>query len=316
MGSYILRRLALMVPTLIGLLVFVFVAVRMLPGDIADYLTAVSGRYTPEQMETIRAYFHLDKPLPAQFGYYVRDLARGDLGHSYYSRKPVIEVIRQSIGPTVELSLLAVVLVVLISGALGITAAAFYRRPLDLIARILAVVCLSVPTFVWGTLILLLPALWLGWGPPLKYRSLTDDPVANLQKVLPAALALALAAGGSTSRMLRSSLLQVRREDYTRTAYAKGLPEWTIYRRHLLRPALIPVLTLVATFMGTILGGTVVTESIFGIPGIGQSMLTAIVRRDLPQIQGNVFLFGMAFMLINLVVDVLYVVIDPRITYR
>ncbi len=206
--------------------------------------------------------------------------------------------------------------VVLISGTLGIMAAALYRTPGDLLARVLAVLCLSVPTFVWGILILLLPALWWGWGPPLKFHTITDNPGSNLAKVLPAAIALSLTAAGATARLLRSSLLQVKREDYIRTAYAKGLRGAIVYRRHLLRPSLIPVLTVIATFMGTILGGSVIAEQIFGIPGMGQLTLTAITGRDLPQIETNVLVFGVAFILINLLVDLLYAVIDPRIEYE
>lgn len=316
MRSYALHRLALVVPTVFGLLVVIFVAVRMLPGDIADYLVAVSGRYTPEQMRAIRADFHLNKSIPEQFGYYLRDLAHGDLGHSYYSRASTMSVVGSRIGPTIELTVIATLLVVLVAGVLGTMGAAFYRTPGDLLSRILAVLCLSVPTFVWGIVILLLPALWFGWGPPLKFSPLTSNPVSNLEKIGPAAVALSLTAAGGTARLLRSSLLQVRREDFIRTAYAKGLAGRTVYLRHLLRPSLIPVLTVIGTFMGTILGGSVIAEAIFGIPGMGQSTLTSITRRDLPQIQTNVLVFGIGFILINLLVDLLYAVLDPRIEYQ
>jgi peptide/nickel transport system permease protein len=314
-AHYVLRRLALFVPTLFGVLLLAFVMVRWLPGDVADYLVALSGRYTPQQMQQVRHELDLDKPVPVQFGYYLRDLAAGDLGTSFYAKKSTASVVKRSIGPTVELAAAASIIAMILAGVLGVTSTVFYRKPGDLLSRFLAVFCLCVPQFLWGVLILLLPAIWFGWGPPLRYASFTDDPVANLQKILPAAFAVALPSAGVTARVLRSSLLQVKREDYVRTAKAKGLGSPTIYRVHMLKPALIPVLTVMGTFVGAILGGSVIAESIFGIPGMGQATLTAITQRDLPQIQTNILVFGLGYIVINLLVDLTYPLLDPRIRY-
>jgi peptide/nickel transport system permease protein len=311
MTAYILRRLALLVPVLVVVGVVVFGLVHLTPGDPAAVI--LGDRATPEDIARLRDQLGLNDPLPAQFVHWFGNALRLDFGESIFLGEPVTQALFDRAAPTALLTLYALFIQVLIGIPIGVAAAVRYNSRLDRALTAVAISGSAIPTFFLGILLILVFAVRLRWLPSGGYAPLTEDPVKHVRSMLLPAFALGFSSAGLLARMVRSSLLDVLREDYVRTAFAKGLPERLVIVRHGLRNALIPALTVIGISVGGLLGGAVVTETVFTIPGMGRLVVQSIARRDYPVIQGAVITIAMTYVLVNLAVDVLYVYVDPRV---
>ena len=315
MYRYILRRLLLAVPTILGATLIVFFVMRVAPGDIVDVI-AGEGSIPPAQQAAIRDKLGLSDPIPVQYLEWVWGLARLQVGNSLITDRPILPDVEDRVVVTAELTIGAIVLSLLIAIPLGTISALKQDSPIDYVVRVISIGGLSLPSFWVATVLLIGFSRWLGWIPPIQYHSLMDDPWSNLRQMLLPMLVLGYALSAIVSRLTRSSVIEVLRDDYIRTARAKGLSETTVVVRHGLRNALLPVITVTGAQLGYLLGGTVIMETIFTIPGMGQYTLDAILRRDYPAVQFCVVFMAIAQILANLVTDVSYGVIDPRIRYR
>jgi len=305
---YVLQRLVLILPVLVGISVLVFALARLAPGDPVQVVLGLD--YTPEQAAEMRHELGLDRPLPAQYVTWLAGVVRGDFGRSIVMNNEVRAIILQRLPTTLFLAVTAVSLALLVSIPLGIIAAIKKDSWIDNVLRVLAIVAASMPVFWLGILMIMLFSVRLHWFPAAG--GVSEHGVRAL--ILPA-LALSASFAALITRMVRSMMLEVLGEDYIRTARAKGLGSLGLYGRHALGNALIPVITVVGLQFGTILGGAVLTETIFNIPGLGRLLIEAASRRDYPLIQGVVLVTAFAFVFVNLLVDVLYVVVNPRIRY-
>jgi len=314
MSAYILRRLALFVPTLIGVSVVVFVLVRLLPGD-ATTLLLQDAKSTAADEAALRHQLGLDKPVIVQYIDWVGTLARGDLGRSFKSRNPVADELSGRIPVTLELGLMAMVIAAAIAIPVGVLSAARQDTWADYVARSAAIGLLAIPGFWLATLVVTLPSVWWQWTPPLRYTRLLDDPPKNLAHVIIPAVILGLGLSGGLMRLIRTQMLEVLRQDFVRTAAAKGLAEYSIVVRHGLKNAFIPALTALGLLVSLLVSGTVVLESIFVLPGMGRYLLESVQARDYPAIQALNLLFATVIVVSNLVVDLLYGWLDPRVRY-
>ena len=311
MTTYILRRLVMLVPVLIVVGVVVFGLVHLTPGDPAAVI--LGDRATPEDIARLREQLGLNDPLPVQFVRWFSNVLRLDFGESIFLGEPVTQALLDRVQPTVLLTVYALSIQVIIGIPAGILAAVRHNSPLDRVLTVMAISGSAVPTFFLGILLILIFAVRLRWLPSGGYVPFVEDPAAHLKAMLLPAFALGFSAAGLLARLVRSSMLDVLREDYVRTAFAKGLPEQLVIVRHALRNALIPALTVIGISIGALLGGAVVTETVFTIPGLGRLVVQSIARRDYPVIQGAIIAIAMTYVLVNLIVDVLYVYIDPRV---
>jgi peptide/nickel transport system permease protein len=314
-AEYVLRRLVLLVPTLVGISVLVFALVRFLPGDVIDALIGTEGSLTPEQRETLARMLGLDAPIHVQYVRWMGSLLRADLGVSLRSAEPVQQLIVQRIVVTAELAILAVCLSTALAVPLGVLAAIRRNGKLDLAANVVGLIGLSFPSFWLATMLLLIASTYLKWRPALSWVNPLEQPGASLQQMLLPTISLSVALMAVVMRMTRSSMLEVLGRDYVRTARAKGLRERTVLVRHAVKNAAIPVITVIGLQIGHLLGGAVIIEQIFGLPGIGWMILTGIYERDYPVVQGGVLVVALCFVLINIVIDLLYACVDPRIRY-
>src|ERR1043166_2779840 len=305
MHSFILRRLLLAVPTLLGVLVVAFLLLYVAPGDPVQAM--IGERADPETIARLRAQLHLDDPLYARFGFYVGNVVRGDLGRSYITNRPITQDIRERFPKTLQLAGAAMLLATCIGISLGVVSA---RRPGGLADRFalgLAYVGISFPVYWVGLLLILFFAVTLRWLPPSGFGSLRF-------LVLPA-LTLGMRSIAFLARMTRSTMMEALNSDFIRTARAKGLSERVVTARHALRNALIPIITVLGLDFGAYLTGSILTETIFSWPGIGRYVVNAIARRDLPAIQGAVLFLSAVFVLVNLLTDIAYAKADPRVSY-
>ena len=317
MRTYLVKRLALIGPTLLGVATIVFVLLRVVPGDVVLLrLAGEGGRVAEETLRAERARLGLDRPLWRQYVDWVTGLARGDLGLSMWTGRPVAQEIRLRLGLSLELTILATLVAVVVAIPLGILAALHRATWIDYSLRVFTLVGLSMPSFWVGVMIILTLLVLFRWSPPLTYTSIWDDPVANLSQLVWPALVVGFRSVALSARMMRSSLLEVLGEDYVRTARAKGLAERAVVRRHAVRNALLPVVTVVGLESAVILGGLVVTEQVFNLNGLGKLLLEAVTRRDYTLTQGLVMLSASTFVAMNLLVDLCYAWLDPRIRYR
>jgi len=312
---FLVRRLLLAIPTLLGIAIIVFLLMRSIPGDVVTNLVGLQGNVSAERLQELRRMFGLDLPIHLQFKEWILGVLRGDLGTSLRTSRPVVQDLILRFPVTLELTTLSLVFAVLVALPAGIAAAVNRGGPVDLAVSVLALLGLSVPGFYLGILLILLFSLRLGWLPPAGYIPFAENPLDNLRHMVLPALSLGLILAAATVRISRSTMLEVLGRDYIRTARAKGLTEGRVRYRHALRNALIPVITVVGLQFGTLLGGAVIIEQVFSLPGIGRFALEGINLRDYPVVQGAVLLIAGAFVLVNLVVDVLYSLIDPRIRY-
>ncbi len=317
MLRYIARRLVAVIPTLIGVSVLVFVAIRLVPGDaIVTMLGTEAGMLTEKQRAALEAYFGLDKPATVQYVTWMGDVLQGDLGFSIRHGKPVLDLILERFPVTLELALVSLVIALTIGISLGTMSAVLHNSFIDLFGRLFALVGLAAPNFLIATLLIYVLSVYFGILPNTgDYVELTEDPAKNLQQIVFPAMTLGFSFSASVMRTTRSAMLEVLGEDYIRTARAKGLRSRTVITRHALRNALIPVVTLTGVELGYLLGGAVIIEQIFALPGLGRLALNAISQRDYALIQGATLFIAVNFVMINLVVDLIYAVVDPRISY-
>jgi peptide/nickel transport system permease protein len=311
MTAYILRRLVMLVPVLIVVGVVVFGLVHLTPGDPAAVI--LGDRATPEDIARLRDQLGLNDPLPVQFVHWFGNVLRLDFGESIFLGEPVTQALLDRVQPTALLTLYALSIQVLIGIPAGVLAAVRYNSPVDRALTVMAISGSAIPTFFLGILLILVFAVRLRWLPSGGYVPFGEDPAAHFKGMVLPSFALGFSAAGLLARLVRSSMLDVLREDYVRTAFAKGLPEQLVIVRHALRNALIPALTVIGISIGALLGGAVVTETVFTIPGMGRLVVQSIARRDYPVIQGAIIAIATTYVLVNLVVDVLYVYIDPRV---
>jgi peptide/nickel transport system permease protein len=311
MHQYILRRLIQTVPVLFLFSVVVFTVMRLVPGDPATVILGLEA--TPEAVAQIRDEMGLDEPIFVQYGIWLRDIARGDFGVSWKSKQTVESLIWRRLPATVLLTIGAMLIGLMIALPLGILSGLKPHSAFDTAATGFSLLGLAIPGFWLGLMLLLLLAVRLEWLPPSGFTPLTEDPVDSLKHLILPALTLGVGLAAPLARFVRSGMLDVMGTDYIRTARAKGLPERFVVGRHALRNGMLSVVTVFGLEFGSLLGGAVVTESVFNWPGIGSLLLTAIKQRDYAMVQGTVLFISVVFILVNLVVDISYGYLDPRI---
>ena len=317
MPTYVAKRVLLMVPTLFGVAALVFAIMRLIPGDVALLiLGGDSGHIDARQLAAMRAQLGLDQPLIVQFGHWLWGVARLDFGTSLWTGRPVVEELLIRLPLSLELALLATGVSVLVAIPLGMLAAARQDTWVDYLVRIASIGGLAIPSFWIGILCILLLVLFFGWGPPLEFTPPWIDPWANFQMMVWPVLTVGYRYAAVTTRMTRSSLLEVLREDYIRTAWAKGLRERAVVIQHALKNAMLPVITLIGTEFAFLIGGLVVTETVFTLNGVGRFVVDAVSHRDYPVVQALVFLIAFTFVIVNLLVDLTYAWLNPRIRYH
>ncbi len=324
MRTYIIRRLLLLIPTVFLASLIIFFIIRLIPGDIVDMMSLASP-YKQLDRAAIEQKLGLDVPILTQYGRWVgvapqadgsfSGILQGDLGTSLTSGIPVTEVIAPKLPVTFELGLLGLIIGQLIALPIGIYSALRQDTRGDYIGRSFAILCIAVPGFWLGTMIIVFPSIWWGYMPPIILIPFLEDPIGNLKMFIVPAIVLGMAMAGGTMRLTRSMMLEVLRQDYIRTAWAKGLRERVVVVRHALKNALIPVVTFIGIWIGFVIGGTVIIEEIFCLPGIGRLIVQATQRRDYTVVSGVMLVFGAGMVLINLVVDLTYGFLDPRVHY-
>ena len=316
MAQYIFRRITLLVPVLLGVSLVVFTLVRLIPGDATLLAIGVDQRITQEQLELVRKSYGLDQPAPVQYLRWVEHLVQGDLGTSLRTRRSVNEELRLRLPVTIELTVLAALLGAGPALAAGIIAAVRRNSALDYAATIATLVGVSVPNFLLATLLVLVFSLWLRWLPPIGYVELAADPLGNLRTMLLPALSLSLPLAAVLMRNTRSAVLEALGQEHVRVARSKGLTERRVLTRHVILNASLPILTVIGIQVASLLGGTVIVETIFGLPGIGRYVYEAIANRDYPVVQGVTLVVAALFVLVSVAVDILYAVLDPRLRIR
>ncbi len=314
MRRYVIGRLLLMIPTLIGVAILTFVIMRAVPGDIVALRYA--GSSVPQSViDQERHILGLDKPMWAQFVDWMTSISRLDLGQSLWTGNSVVEEVQVRMPLSIELAVLATLFAVALAIPLGVVAAVKQDTWVDYLIRVFSIGGLAMPSFWIRIMMVLITLTFWGWAPPVVFTPLFEDPVANLAGLILPAIAVGYRYSAVSMRMTRSTVLEVLREDYVRTARAKGLRETLVVVRHALRNALLPVVTVVSLEFAFLIGGLVVTEQVFNLNGIGKLLVDAVAHRDYPLIQALVLLLAAVFVIVNFVVDMVYVVLDPRIRY-
>jgi len=321
MGTYIVRRLLLVIPTLLIVTALTTIAIRLIPGDAVDVLVGqmdLSGKENRVELRArLEAELGLDAPIPVQYVRWWKDvLLHGDLGDSIFMGVSVKDQIKQRLPVTLEIGVLALIIAMLISFPIAIFSAVRQDTIGDYAFRSLAIIFISLPEFWVGIMVVVFPSIWWGWSPPIINISLWDDPIGNLKMyILPAAI-LGMGINGVNMRLMRTMMLEVVREDYIRTAYAKGLTERVVIFRHAVKNALIPVVTVIGLNVPVVIGGSIIIEQIFGLPGMGRLAVEAAFIRDYPVIIGVTLVYAFVVLLIILITDLSYAFLDPRIRYR
>jgi peptide/nickel transport system permease protein len=317
MRQYILKRLLLMIPTLLGVAVLVFLMLRVAPGDIVELKYAGTGAFAPKEvLDQERAQLGLDKPLWQQFINWIWGIVRFDFGNSMWTGRPITYEVRIRLELSLELALMATLVAIVLSVPLGTIAALKQDTWIDYFVRVFSIAGLAIPSFWLGIIIILGFLIFFKWLPPLTFTSFWVDPRANLTQLIWPALAVGYRYSAVATRMTRSAVLEVLREDYIRTARAKGLMEKIVLVRHALKNALLPVITVIGLEFAFLIGGLVVTEQVFNLNGIGMLFVESITRRDYTMTQALVLLVSFVFIFVNFVVDLIYAWLDPRIRYN
>jgi len=320
MRTYAVQRFLLFIPAVLGVTLVVFVLMRLVPGDIATILVYEAGTErtgaAQQAVEKMRQELGLDRPILVQHIDWLVGAMRGDFGYSYWERRPVDEILRERFPRTMQLALMTMVFALWWSIPLGVISAVRQDTVIDYLARLVSISGLSIPAFFVGVLMLFLLVRFFRWMPPLEFTAFFDNPAENLKQLIWPALAEAYYISAPITRLTRSLMLEVIREDYVRTARAKGLPERQVVYHHALRNMLIPLVTFVSWSGGRLLGGVVVMEMIFAVPGMGTGLIDGVHHRDYPTVQAIVFMMAMVFLTLNLAVDLLYSWMDPRIRYQ
>jgi peptide/nickel transport system permease protein len=312
MRNYVLRRLLVAIPSLLIASFIVFTLPRLIPGDVVQLM--LEEKAYGKDLEDLRAKLGLNRPIHVQYVDWLGAIARGDFGESLWTRQSVLSEVARRLPVTATLGVMAIAVAVAIGIPIGVIAATRQDGLLDFVARSAAILGLSVPAFVTAIVVTLLPAIWWGWTPP-RFVAFSKDPAGHLVQFILPAIILGVASAAGIMRLTRGMLLEVLRQDYVRTAWAKGLRERVVVLKHALKNAVIPVVTVLGLQVATIAGGSVIIEWIFGIPGMGQFLVDAIVQRDYPVIQGINLVIVTIIVVTNLTVDVAYAVLDPRIRY-
>jgi len=323
MRAYIVRRLVLIIPTLFLVTILVFLLIRFIPGDVINLMVAerqMESALVPMDQEltaeVLRHALGLDVPVHVQYGRWVSSAIQGDLGLSLWGRTSVVEQLAEKVPISLELGLLSMVIALLISLPIGVYSAIRQYSWSDYLGRTIAVLAISLPSFWIATMVIVYPAIWWNWSPSMEYIPFVEDPGGNLlQFIIPAAI-MGMVMSGTTMRMTRTMMLEVLRQDYIRTAWSKGLRERTIVVRHALKNALMPVVTIVGMMVPILIGGSVILEQIFALPGVGRWVIEAINMRDYPIISGINLVIATVVLACNLTVDMTYAWMDPRIRYR
>ncbi len=317
MTAYIIRRVLLVIPTLLILSMLVFGVVRIIPGSIIDLMVTQDAVLKEMDREAIERALGLDQPIHVQYGRWLGDIiTNGDLGKSLWRKTSVTGDIMTRLPITFELGLMAIIIALVIAFPVGIWSAIRQDTAGDYIGRTFAIAGLAIPNFWIATLVMVFPALWWNWSPPVQYIPFEDDPGGNLIQFVVPAIIMGTSMSATTMRMIRTMMLEVMRQDYVRTAWAKGLKERVVIMRHALKNALIPVVTIIGFLIPVMIGGSVIMEQIFTLPGIGRLMVTATFDRDYPVIIGVTMFISVAILIVNLLVDISYAYLDPRIQYR
>ena len=313
MTAFILRRILLMIPVLLIVAVIIFSLIHITPGDPAVVMAGEEA--TVEQVEEMREKLGLNEPLPTQFYNWFKNALMLDFGESLFLRQPVTDAMIERVQPTALLTLYSLTIAILIAVPAGVVAALRRNSLVDRALMVMSITGAAVPNFFLGILMIILFAVVLGWLPPGGYVDIGDDPVQHLKRMILPSFALGFASAGLLARMVRSTMLDVLNEDYVRTAYAKGLPGRHVVLRHALRNALIPAMTVLGISLAGMLGGSIVVETVFSLPGMGRLVVQSIARRDFPVIQGVVLITAVIQLVVMLLIDVLYVYVDPRVRY-
>lgn len=315
MGKYITKRVLLLIPTLLLILVIVFSLLNLIPGSAVDmiYYRLVNTGADVDRA-AVESMLGMDQPAVKRFFLWIWDALHGDLGTSYFQYEKVTDILKRELPCSLELGLLTLILSNLISIPLGVLCAAKQDSFGDYLTRVLAIIMMSVPVFWIATLVLIYPAKWWGYAPNVTYYSLFSHPLKNMQMFLVPAILGALSQAGMQLRTVRTVVLDVMRQDYVRTARAKGMREKVVLFRHALRNSMIPIVTMIGSGVAMLIGGSVIMENVFNIPGVGNEVVNALTMRDYPVIMGCVLVFSIFVMLVNAVVDITYKWIDPRIT--
>jgi peptide/nickel transport system permease protein len=314
MRQYVLKRLLLVVPTLLLVSIIVFSLNHMLPGDVVVLM--FEEKAYAKDLETLRAKLGLDRPLYIQYFSWIGQVMGGDLGESLWTKRPVLEEIMRRLPVSLKLGAMAIVVALCIALPIGVLSAIRQDTLKDYTARSAAIVGLSVPPFWKATLVIVLPSIWFGWAPPLQFTPFSENPWQHLSQFILPALILGIAPGASIMRLTRALMLEVLRQDYIRTAWSKGMREPRVVLKHALKNAIIPVITIVGIQVAEIASGTVIMETIFGLPGMGRFLVDAIFQRDYTVVQGVILLTSTITVVINLLVDLTYAQLDPRIRYQ
>lgn len=318
MLAYTVKRILLMIPTLLGVAILVFFMLRVMPGDdVVDLMLRAEGANVPQHViDAERARLGLDQPVHIQFVQWMGGVLRGDLGLSMWTGRPVTYEIGIRLELSLQVAIMATLLAIIIALPLGTLSAIFRNTWVDHVIRVFSVAGLAIPSFWLGMIIILVLLTFYGWIPSLTFTPFFEDPWANLSQLIWPALAVGYRYSAVATRMTRSSVLEVMQEDYIRTARAKGVYERLVVARHGMRNALLPVITVIGLEFAFLIGGLVVTEQVFGLNGIGRLFVQAVTRGDYTMIQALVLLVAVCFILINFLIDMLYAVLDPRIRYR
>jgi peptide/nickel transport system permease protein len=316
MTKYLLRRFVIALVTIFGCVFIVFAAVRFLPGSTVDVLLQSGGYADVKSRQDLERALGIDRPILVQFGSWLGDLLKGDFGESLITKRSIGGDLADALPVTLELGLLSVFFASAIGIPIGVLSAVRQNSILDYVTRSASVFFLSVPGFLIATAIIVFGSKWFGWAPPLRYESLTADPVANIKQFWLPALLLGLSSSAGLMRFTRTAVLETIRQDYVRTARAKGLREEVTILRHVLRNAMLPILTVIGIYLAYIVGGSIIFEQIFQLPGMGRYFFNAVAKRDYPSIQAVCLIYAAFVVLINLMTDIMYAVFDPRIRYE
>ncbi len=332
MPSYIIRRVALIIPTLFFVSLIAFFIIRWIPGDVIDLMVAIMQQYvslgssttsvvgtsdevSAQLAQTLREQLGLDAPAHIQYLRWLGEVFQGNLGQSLWTRQPVGADILHRLPISLQLGVMAIMFSLIIALPVGIISGIRPESGIDQILRSLAILLICIPDFWLGTMVVVYPALWWGWAPPLFFVRFGDDPIGNLSQMFIPALILGMLLSGITMRFTRTMMLEVLRQDYVRTAWAKGLPERVIVIRHVLKNAAIPVLTMIGLQLPVLLGGAVIVEKIFNIPGLGSLLIEALEKRDYPVVTAINLLMAGFVLAVNLLIDIAYAWLDPRVRY-
>ncbi len=315
MTGYIVRRLLLMVPTVFLVVTLTFFLMHIVPGDAILAQIEEGTNLRPEQMELMRERLGLNQPLYVQYGKWLWGLLHLDAGVSLYTGRPVIDQLLRAMPISIELIVFSQILSIIVAIPIGVISAIRQDTWLDYLLRTTSIGMLAAPSFWIATLVIIFGAYWFLWAPPFGYMPIWEDPITNLQQFLIPSAIIGLSGSATKMRMTRSTVLEVLRQDYVRTARAKGLSERVVMIRHVLKNSLIPVITIWGASIAGLVNGSIIIENIFGLPGVGRSIIQAITNSDMTQLQINVLFYGLAIMVINLIVDLSYTWFDPRVRY-